>query len=129
MCSRSATSVRRPTCGRQQDICRLLEAARTLHPPLKAASFEALFGLLAVTGMRVGEAVALERGDVDLDDGVITIREQVAKLERARLVPLHPTQRRRARALRQNASAPVPKAAIEQRSSCRPPAPGSTAAT
>jgi integrase/recombinase XerD len=73
------------------DICRLLGAARALRPPLKAASYEALFGLLAVSGMRVGEAVALERGDVDLDDGVITIREQTAKLERARLVPLHPT--------------------------------------
>jgi integrase/recombinase XerD len=73
------------------DICRLLEAARALGPPLKAASYEALFGLLAVTGMRVGEAVALEHDDIDLDDGVITIREQVAKLERARLVPLHPT--------------------------------------
>jgi integrase/recombinase XerD len=44
-----------------------------------------------VTGMRVGEAIALELDDVDLDDGVITIREQVAKLQRARLVPLHPT--------------------------------------
>jgi integrase/recombinase XerD len=73
------------------DVCRLLEAARALRPPLKAASYEALFGLLAVSGMRVGEAVALERGDVDLDDGVITIREPVAKLERARLVPLHAT--------------------------------------
>ncbi len=73
------------------DICRLLEAARALRPPLKAASYEALFGLLAVTGMRVGEAIALDRDDVDLDDGVITIREQVAKLERARLVPLHAT--------------------------------------
>lgn len=73
------------------DICRLLEAARALRPPLKAASFEALLGLLAVTGMRVGEAVALESGDLDLDDGVIMIREQTAKLERARLVPLHPT--------------------------------------
>ena len=73
------------------DICRLLEAAHALRPPLKAASYEALFGLLAATGMRVGEAVALTSGDVDLDDGVITIREQVAKLERARLVPLHPT--------------------------------------
>ena len=80
-----------PYLWSQQDICRLLEAARTLRPPLKAASYEALFGLLAVTGMRVGEAVALESGDVDLDDGVITIREQTAKLERARLVPLHPT--------------------------------------
>jgi integrase/recombinase XerD len=74
-----------------QDICQLLEAARGLRPPLKAASFEALFGLLAVSGMRVAEAVALEVDDVDLNDGVITIREQVAKLERARLVPLHPT--------------------------------------
>jgi integrase len=86
-----AVRYQRPTpyLWSQQDTCRLLEAARTLRPPLKAASFEALFGLLAVTGMRVGEAVALESGDVDLDDGVITIREQVAKLERARLVPLH----------------------------------------
>lgn len=73
------------------DIRRLLEAARTLRPPLKAASCEALFGLLAVTGMRVGEAIALDHDDVDLNDGVITIREQVAKLERARLVPLHAT--------------------------------------
>lgn len=73
------------------DICRLLEAARALRPPLKAAGYEALFGLLAVTGMRVGEAIALDRDDVDLAAGVITIREQVAKLERARLVPLHPT--------------------------------------
>lgn len=73
------------------DIRQLLVAARTLTPPLKAASYEALFGLLAVTGMRVGEAVGLERDDVDLDTGVITIREQIAKLEKARLVPLHPT--------------------------------------
>jgi integrase len=73
------------------DIRRLLEATRALRPSLKAASYEALFGLLTVSGMRVGEAVALERSDVDLDDGVITISEQVAKLERARLVPLHAT--------------------------------------
>jgi integrase/recombinase XerD len=78
-----------PYLWSQQDICRLLEAARALRPPLKAASCEALFGLLAVTGMRVGEAIALDRDDVDLHDGVITISEQVAKLERARLVPLH----------------------------------------
>lgn len=80
-----------PYLWSQQEICRLLQAARALRPPLKAASYEALFGLLAVSGMRVGEAVALQVGDVDLADGVITIREQTAKLERARLVPLHPT--------------------------------------
>jgi integrase len=77
-----------------QDICRLLAAARELRPPLKAASYEALFGLLAVTGMRLGEAIALEPDDLDLEGGVITIRAQTAKLERARLVPLHPTTTR-----------------------------------
>ncbi len=73
----------------QQDICRLLQEARRLPRPLRAASYEALFGLLAVSGMRVGEAIALQREDVDLDAGLITIRQ--AKLDRARLVPMHPT--------------------------------------
>jgi integrase/recombinase XerD len=73
----------------QADICRLLAEARRLRHPLRAASYEALFGLLAVSGMRIGEAIALGREDVDLDAGVITIRK--AKHDRARLVPLHPT--------------------------------------
>jgi integrase/recombinase XerD len=38
--------------------------------------------------MRIGEAIGLARDDVDLDAGVITIRE--AKSDRSRLVPLHP---------------------------------------
>jgi integrase/recombinase XerD len=88
-----AVRYRRPTpyLWSEEDIRRLLEAARALRQPLKAASYEALFGLLAVTGMRVGEAIALDLDDVDLERGVVTIREQTAKLERARLVPLHPT--------------------------------------
>ena len=88
-----AARYQRPTpyLWSQHDISRLLEAARGLRPPLKAASYEALFGLLAVTGMRLGEAIALGPDDIDLNQGVITIREQTAKLERARLVPLHPT--------------------------------------
>jgi integrase len=88
-----AVRYQRPTpyLWTQVDIGRLLDAARGLRPPLKAASYETLFGLLAVTGMRLGEAVALEPADVDLDDGVITIRAHAAKLERARLVPVHPT--------------------------------------
>lgn len=48
-----------------------------------------LFGLLAVTGMRIGEAIALGGSDVDLHAGVITIRH--AKLDRERLMPLHLT--------------------------------------
>ena len=40
------------------DITALMTAARSLHSPLRAATFETLIGLLAVTGMRVGEASA-----------------------------------------------------------------------
>jgi integrase/recombinase XerD len=76
-----------PYLWSQSDIGRLLEGARALRPPLRAATHEALFGLLATSGMRLGEAVALQRGDVDLNAGVITIRE--AKFGRSRLVPLH----------------------------------------
>lgn len=83
----------------QQDICRLLGEARRMPNPMRAASHEALFGLLAVSGMRIGEALALQREDVDLDAGLITIRK--AKGDRARLVPLHRTA---AEALRRYAS-------------------------
>lgn len=76
-----------PYVWSEQEICGLLAAARALRPPLRAATHEALFGLLATTGMRVGEAIELRRDDVDLDAAVITIR--VAKFDRARLVPLH----------------------------------------
>ena len=72
-----------------QDIARLLDGASALHPRLRAATYETLFGLLAVSGMRVGEATGLDRDDVDLDVGVITIRH--AKFDRPRLVPLHTT--------------------------------------
>jgi len=71
----------------ERDIEAVLQAARGLAPPLRAATHEAMFGLLAVSGMRIGEAIGLARGDVDLDQGVITIRH--AKFDRTRLVPLH----------------------------------------
>ena len=110
-----AVRYQRPTpyLWSQQDISRLLDATGALRPALKAASFEALFGLLAVTGMRLGEAVALESSDVDLDNGVITIHAHNAKLERARHGPAAPHDRPRVAALRRRASAVVPKAEIE----------------
>jgi site-specific recombinase XerD len=77
-----------PYLWSHSDICGLLEGARALRSPLRAATHEALFGLLASSGMRVGEAIALQRDDLDLRAGVITIRE--AKSGRSRLVPLHP---------------------------------------
>ncbi|MEX2253190.1 MAG: tyrosine-type recombinase/integrase [Thermoleophilaceae bacterium] len=95
-----------------QDIGRLLDGARALHPPLRAATHEALFGMLAVSGMRVGEAVGLDRDDVVFDTAVITIRH--AKFDRSRLVPLHDTT-----------TAALRTYATERDRLC--PAPGSTA--
>jgi len=71
------------------DIARLLVGARDLRPSLWAASCETFFGLIAVSGMRIAEAAGLERKDVDLSAGVVTIRE--AQFGRTRLVPLHET--------------------------------------
>jgi integrase len=65
--------------------------ARNIRFPLKAATYETLIGLLASSGLRVGEAIRLDCGDVDLRAGVITIRQ--SKYRKSRLVPLHPTTR------------------------------------
>jgi integrase/recombinase XerD len=67
----------------------VLAEAATLRPTLRGLTYQTLFGLLAVSGMRLGEAIGLHRSDVDLDDAVITI--QHAKFDRPRIVPLHPT--------------------------------------
>jgi integrase len=73
----------------QGEIAGLMSAASRLRPELRAATYETVIGLLAVSGMRVGEVIALDRHDVDLDVGLVTIRRQ--KFDRARIVPLHPT--------------------------------------
>jgi integrase/recombinase XerD len=78
-----------PYLWSQGEICRLIEGAQALRSPLRAATHEALFGLLATSGMRIGEAIGLQRGDVDLGAGLVTIHQ--AKFNRARLVPLHPS--------------------------------------
>ena len=71
------------------DIAALMAAARTLRPPLRAATYETLIGLIAATGMRSGEAVRLDRDDVDWEEGVITIWR--SKFGRSRALPVHPT--------------------------------------
>ena len=71
------------------EIVALMRAARTITSPLRAASTEALIGLLVASGLRVGEALALDRCDVDLEAGLLTIRH--AKFNKTREVPLHST--------------------------------------
>ena len=79
----------RPYLFSEAEIEALLEAARSMRPPLRAASCEALIGLLAVSGMRVSEACGLDRSDVELTEGRLTVRH--AKNGRSREIPLHPT--------------------------------------
>ena len=74
------------------EIAALIAAAGSLRFPLRAAAYRALIGLLAVTGMRVGEAIGLDRGNADLDAGVLTVRN--GKHGESRLVPLHDTTSR-----------------------------------
>lgn len=71
------------------DIAALMAAARGLRSPLRAVTFETLVGLLAVTGLRIGEALRLDRDDVDLLEGVLLIRN--SKFGKSREVPLHAT--------------------------------------
>jgi integrase len=71
------------------DIAALVAAAASLRFPLRAATYQTLIGLLAVTGMRVGEAIRLDRADLDLAAGVVTVRQ--SKFGKTRLLPLHPT--------------------------------------
>jgi integrase len=71
------------------DIDQLLEAAGELRPALRAATMQTLLGLLAVSGLRIGEAVKLQRDEVDLRSGVLTVTGP--KSGHPRLVPLHPS--------------------------------------
>ena len=57
------------------EISALIAAAVSLRFPLRTSTYQTLIGLLAVTGMRVGEAISLDRDDADLDTAVLTIRE------------------------------------------------------
>jgi integrase/recombinase XerD len=69
------------------EITALMTAARGLTPLLRAARHETLIGLLAVTGMRPGEAIGLDRADVDLRHGVVHVR--AGKQKKQREVPVH----------------------------------------
>lgn len=73
----------------EADVTALLAAADELAHPLRAATHRTLFGLIAATGMRCGEALALDGDDVDLDTGLVAIRR--TKFNKSRQLPLHPS--------------------------------------
>ncbi len=84
----------RPHLFGDRELVQLLEAAGRLKPHyrLRPLTYQTLFGLLASTGLRVGEALRLRVGQVDLQRGILRIEQ--TKFKKSRLVPLHPTTNR-----------------------------------
>ena len=90
------------------EIARLLVLAGhlTSRSGFRARTYASLIGLLACAGLRISEALRLQRTDVDLVAGVLTVRE--TKFHKSRLVPLHPsaTMSLRAYVMRRDAATP-----------------------
>ena len=93
-CFPTATTAPSPTSIATRRSRQLLEAARRLPPDngLRPHTFATLFGLYVATGLRANEPLRLDRDDVDLVNGVLTIRD--TKFGKSRYVPLHPTTQR-----------------------------------
>jgi integrase len=70
-----------------EEVASLRAATATLRTSHRVATFRTLIGLLVVTGMRVGEALALDRDDIDVPQGVLTIRH--TKFGKSRELPVH----------------------------------------
>jgi integrase/recombinase XerD len=71
------------------DIDALLTGAQSLRTRFSSATHETVIGLLAATGMRVGEVIRLDRGDLAATAATLTIRE--SKFGKSRMVPLQPS--------------------------------------
>lgn len=81
---------RQPFIYTGADVAALMaEAGRSIAQPLRAATYQTLIGLLACTGLRIGEALRLDRDDVDWEEGVLVVRR--SKFNKSRLVPLAPS--------------------------------------
>lgn len=77
-----------PFIYRDTDIAALVHAAGTITAPLLSATVKTLVSLIASSGLRLGEALGLNRADVDTPTATLTV---VGKGGRSRLVPVHPT--------------------------------------
>ena len=84
---------RPPYIYRDDEVERVVREAALLPSPtgMRAQTSATLFGLLAATGLRLSEALALDREDVDLRAGVLAVRH--AKFGKSRFVPLHDSAR------------------------------------
>lgn len=81
----------KPYIYSDNEIQKILVAAKNLPPKsgLLSWTYYCLFGLMAVTGMRISEVIRLDRIDVDLKQEILTVR--LTKFSKSRLIPLHPS--------------------------------------
>lgn len=79
----------RPYIYSDEEIQHLLRAAWRYRRDKPRGTYYCLLGLLTVSGLRIGEAIRLQIQDVDLNNGILTIRD--TKFGKSRLVPIHPT--------------------------------------
>jgi site-specific recombinase XerD len=79
----------RPYLYNDREIEEIIQAARQLPPStsLRGHTYATIFALLSVTGLRVSEAIALDREDVRLAEGMLCVRH--TKFDKSRLVPVH----------------------------------------
>ncbi len=91
-----------------KEILDLIREASRLQPcgALRPYTYSILFGLLAVTGMRISEVVALDCDDVDLTQGVLTVRK--GKFNKARFIPVHGSTQRRLKAYERRRDKRIP---------------------
>ncbi|MCA1679399.1 MAG: tyrosine-type recombinase/integrase [Actinobacteria bacterium] len=88
------------------EIRALMEASSVIPTPHRAATMRALIGLLAVTGMRIGEAIRLDRGDIDHQHDVLTVVE--SKFGKSRQLAVHATTTAALRAYLRGGDRPIP---------------------
>lgn len=81
----------RPYIYSEDEIASIVATAAALPSAygLRGLTYSTLFGLIAVTGLRINEALALDISDADFEAGVLTVR--CGKLGKARLIPLDPS--------------------------------------
>jgi integrase len=88
------------------EVLALMDAADVIPTPHRAATLRTMIGLLAATGMRIGEAIRLDRGDIDEQRGVLVVRD--SNFGKSRELALHPTTIRALRRYLHRRDHPVP---------------------
>lgn len=88
------------------EVRALIDAASVIPTPHRAATMRTLIALLAVTGMRIGEAIGLDRGDIDHARDTLTVRE--GKFGKSRELAVDPSTTEALRAYLRRRDRPVP---------------------